>query len=294
MKELKGIIAVMVTPFAEDGSIVYSDADRHIDWMIDSGVHSIMSVGATGEFAALTTSERKEFSEFVMKKVAGRVPVCIGAVSQRIGETLEIAEHASSIGADAVMCLPSPGLHLRQDEIYGFYKHLSEHVTLPVIIYNNPGSSGVDIAPETLARIVDLPHMAYIKESTGDLKRLTRVVDELGDKIVPLCGCENLAMESFLMGAQGWVCVLANIAPAMSAQIYEYTKAGELDKARAVYRQVLPMLRLFEESGQLWQVAKYVLKVRGMGTGVCRLPRQPISADVRAAVDALLATTELK
>ena len=117
-----------------------------------------------------------------MKEVAGRVPVIIGAVSTNVDVTLEVAKHAASIGADGVMILPPPGLHPSQDEIYAFYKHISENVTLPVMIYNNPGSSGVNILPETLDKIADLPHMGFLKESTGDIMRLTRAVDELADR----------------------------------------------------------------------------------------------------------------
>ncbi len=292
-KKLYGILAVMVTPFDEKGAIVYEDAAKHIEWLLSSGVHCLLPLGATGEFSALSTEERKQFAEFVVKQAAGRVPVCVGAVSQSVSQTLELAKHAEAIGADAVMCLPCPGLHLSQDEIYSYYKYLSENVNISVMVYNNPGSSGVTISPETLARVAELPHMDYLKESTGDVKRLTRAVDEVGDKLDPLCGCEDLAMESFLMGAKGWVCVLANIAPAMSVQLYELTIAGKLEEARAVYRKVLPMLRLFEETGQLWQIAKYVLQKRGMNSGICRLPRGPISSDVKALVDAELAKNEL-
>lgn len=293
-KKLYGILAVMVTPFNEKGEIVYEDAARHIEWLLASGVHCLLPLGATGEFSALTTEERKQFAEFVVKQAADRVPVCVGCVSQSVAQTVELARHAASIGADAVMCLPCPGLHLSQEEIYGYYKYLSENVNISVMVYNNPGSSGVTISPETLARIAELPHMDYLKESTGDIKRLTRAVDEVGDKLDAFCGAEDLAMESFIMGAKGWVCVLANIAPSMSVKLYEHTIAGQLDKARDIYRKVLPVLRLFEESGQLWQIAKYVLQKRGMNSGICRMPRQPISADVQAAVDAVLAGTELK
>ena len=212
MKQIHGIFAVTVTHFQENGEIDYAACAKHINWLIESGVHGLLPLGATGEFSALTLEERKAFAEFAMKEVAGRVPVIIGAVSTNVDVTLEVAKHAASIGADGVMILPPPGLHPSQDEIYAFYKHISENVTLPVMIYNNPGSSGVNILPETLDKIADLPHMGFLKESTGDIMRLTRAVDELADRLVIFCGCESLAYESFVMGAKAWVCVLANVA----------------------------------------------------------------------------------
>lgn len=267
MKQIHGIFAVTVTHFQENGEIDYAACAKHINWLIESGVHGLLPLGATGEFSALTLEERKAFAEFAMKEVAGRVPVIIGAVSTNVDVTLEVAKHAASIGADGVMILPPPGLHPSQDEIYAFYKHISENVTLPVMIYNNPGSSGVNILPETLDKIADLPHMGFLKESTGDIMRLTRAVDELADRLVIFCGCESLAYESFVMGAKAWVCVLANVAPAQSARLYDLiVNQGKLEEARALYRQILPLLRLTEETGELWQIVKYILKQRGFGT----------------------------
>ncbi len=292
MKELKGIYAVTVTHFNADQSINYDDAKKHLDWLLDNGVHGILPVGATGEFSALSISERKEYAEFVMKTVNGRVPVCVGAVALKVTDVLELAEHAHSIGADAIMCLP-PALHLSQEEIYNFYKVLSENVKLSVMVYNNPGSAGFDVQPETLERIVKLPYMNYIKESTGEMQRLTRVVDELEGQIVAFCGCETLAMESFVMGAQGWVCVAANFAPKMTSQLFELTHAGKLAEAREIYKKLLPFLRLLEDSGQLWQVAKYLVYKQGLGNGHLRLPRIAISDDVKASVEELLKQTQL-
>ena len=117
--------------------------------------------------------------------------------------------------------------------------------------------------------------MGFLKESTGDIMRLTRAVDELADRLVIFCGCESLAYESFVMGAKAWVCVLANVAPAQSARLYDLiVNQGKLEEARALYHQILPLLRLTEETGELWQIVKYILKQRGFGTGTLRLPRQ--------------------
>lgn len=295
MHKMYGIITVTVTPFNNDGSIDYATAAKHLNWLIESGVHGLLPLGATGEFAALSIEERKKYAEFVMKEVNGRVPVMIGAVSQNVDTSIEISRHAAEIGAQAVMILPPPGLHTSQDEIYAFYKHISENVTLPVMVYNNPGSAGVNITHENMERIATLPHMKYLKESTGDIMRLTAAVDSLSGDLQVFCGCESLAYESFVMGAKGWICVFGNIAPAMSVELFDkITVKGDLAGARELYRKMLPLLHLTEDTGELWQIIKYVLKAKGMGNGVLRRPRLPISAETKAAVDAALKVTELR
>lgn len=294
MKKIEGILAVTATPFKNTGEIDYATVEKHLDHLLASGVHGVLPVGATGEFAALSTAERKQLAEFVCKQVHGRVPVVVGAVSQNVDTVIEVAEHAASIGASGIMVLSSPGLHLSQDEIYAYYAHISSKVSIPVMVYNNPGSAGVDIEPRTMARIAALPRMDYLKESTGSIQRINMMVNDLSGRIVTLCGCEDLAYESFIIGAQGWVCVLANIAPAMAVEIWNCVRKGDLAKANAVYQKVLPILRLFEASGQLWQIVKYVMQKQGFGSGTLRRPRMPISSDVKEAVDFLLEKTEFQ
>lgn len=191
------------------------------------------------------------------------------------------------------MILPPPGVHPSQHEIYEFYKYISGKSPLPVMVYNNPGSCGVAVSPETLVKCAQLPNMGFLKESSGDIMRLTRSVDEVGDKLVVFCGCESLAYESFVMGAKAWVCVLANIAPAMCVKLYNLiVKEHKLDEARQVYRQMLPLLRLLEDTGELWQVVKHALALKGFGTGTLRMPRQPISEEVRVELEKILKKTD--
>ena len=289
MNNIHGIFAVTVTHFNQDGSIDYSAISNHIQWLLKSGVHGIIPVGATGEWPALSTDERKKVAEFTMKEVNGKVPVIVGAISPNVDVSVELSNHAGSIGAAGVMILPPPGVHPSQHEIYEFYKYLSGKIPVPVMVYNNPGSCGVAVSPETLMKCAELPNMGFLKESSGDIMRLTRSVDEVGDKLVVFCGCESLAYESFVMGAKAWVCVLANVAPAMCVKLYNLiVKEKNLDEARKVYRQMLPLLRLLEDTGELWQVVKHSLALKGFGTGKLRLPRQPISDGVRIELEKVL------
>lgn len=295
MKNIHGIFAVQVTHFKKDGSVDYDAMSKHTAWLLKSGVHGLLPVGATGEWPALSTPERKQVVEFVMKEANGQVPVIVGTISPNVDVTVELSAHAAAIGAAGVMILPPPGVHPSQNEIYEFYKYISSKVTLPVMVYNNPGSCGVTVSPETLARCGTLPNMSFLKESSGDIMRLTRAVDEVGDRLVVFCGCESLAFESFVMGAKAWVCVLANVAPAMCVKMYDLiVHQGKLDEARVIYRQMLPLLRLIEETGELWQVVKHALTLKGFGTGHLRLPRQPISEAVRVELESILKQVDFK
>ena len=290
MAKMHGVFVVMTTPFTENGEIDYAGARENINWYIESGVHGLLPVGATGEFASLSLEERKEFAEFVIATAAERVPVCIGAVSQNVDTTLEICRHAQEIGASGAMCLVPPGLHLSQEEAYAYFKKISDSVSLPIMVYNNPGSSGVDVEFETMQRIVQLPHMDYLKESTGDIKRLSLIKDQLENDVTVFCGWEDMAYESFVMGAQGWVAVLANAAPQMSARLFELVAdEKKYDEAWELYRKMLPLLRYIEGSGKLWQVIKYAMDVQGHVGGICRSPRLPLTDAEKADIERILA-----
>ncbi len=286
MIDFQGIYAVTITPFREDGSIDYDFARAHMAHMLRCGVHGLLPLGATGEFASLSVEERCQYAECIVKEVDGKVPVVIGAVSQNIDTSLHLVRHAQSIGAAGVMLLPAPGLHLRQDEIYAYYAYFANNSTIPIMVYNNPGSAGVDICPDTMERIAALSNVQLLKESSGDIARLTRAVDDLSHELTVFCGCESLAYESFIMGAKAWVCVLANIAPRTAVTLYDLIiNQGKLQEARELNKKILPILRVFEESGELWQVAKYVLEKQGFGKTYLRRPRAPISEATKARVD---------
>lgn len=289
MTNINGVLVVMTTPFNEDGTIDYDGAAENIEWYINSGVHGLLPLGATGEFAALSLNERLQFAEFVIKTTKHRVPVCIGAVSQNVDTTLTICDHAAAIGAQSVMCLVPPALHLTQDEAYAYFELLSEKVAVPIMIYNNPGSSGVDIEFETLKRITALPWIQSIKESTGDIKRISLIKDKLETELKVFCGWEDMAYESLLMKADGWISVLANVAPSMTSKLFTLI-AEEKDYAEAwsLYRNLLPLLRYIEGSGKLWQVTKYAMDLQGKKGGGCRAPRLPLTASEQAEVRKIL------
>lgn len=294
MSNLKGIVAVVVTPFKEDRSFDYEGAKKNIDYLIDKGVHGICLLGATGEYQSITTQEHKEYVEVMMKYIGKRVPVVVGASRERTEDVIDLAKHAKQNGVDSIMVLPPFYCNPLQEEIYEHYRYINDSVDLPILVYNNPGSAGVDIEYDTLAKIAELPNMKIIKESTGDIKRFTAIAMNLSDKIVPFCGWENMCYESFVMGAKGWICVLSNIAPGICVDIYKYVvEEKDYEKGYEVYKKALPVLNFLEGFPKFIQLVKYVLEKQGRAGGFVRRPKIELTSEEKQMIDEAINLAEL-
>lgn len=289
MSGFEGIFVVMVTPFDEKGQVDFQGMGRCVEWWIEQGVHGILPLGSTGEFASLTESERGEVAQVVVEAVGGRVPVVVGATAETTAKAVEFAQHAKSIGADGVMVLPSFFYKSTQEEIVTHFEAIANEASLPILVYNNPRSAKVDIVPETVARLARIPEVMYIKESTNDIKRITELRTLTDDGITIFCGCEHMSYESFVMGAKGWVCVIGNIAPRMAVSLYESVVVqGDLEAGWETYKKLLPTLRYFERCGKGARTLKYVLNRRGLCEPHSRRPRLPLSAEDKREIDALV------
>ena len=285
MSKLNGVYVVMTTPFKKDGSIDFEGVKQNIEYYIDSGVHGILIAGATGEFGVMSVAERKTLAEFALDQINGRIPAVVGAITARAEETIEISNHAAVHGAVGVMILPPPGAGLSEEEIFQFYKQVNDNINTSIMIYNNPGSAGVDIEIDLLCRLAELDKVVCVKESSGDIKRITEIRGRLGDKIDVFCGWEDMAWESFMAGANGWVCVCANFAPRMAVELFDKTAVEKDHQAGlAVYEKLLPSLRVLE-SGKLIQATKTFQNARDIKGGHSRLPRLPLSdAEVKEVI----------
>lgn len=286
MKKLRGIFTVAVTPFNEDGSFNIEAAKNNVDYLIDKGIHGLCILGATGEYLSITMDEHKEFAEIMLKYINKRVPVIIGATRERPDDVIELANHAKQYGADSVMVLPPYYSKPGQEEIYNHYKYISDSVDIALTVYNNPGSCGVDIEHETLKRIAKLKNAKVIKESTGDIKRLTAISMDLGDEITPFCGCDNMCYESFVMGAQGFVCMLGNIAPGMCVDMFNaIVEEKDYKKGYEIYRKALPVLNHLESFPKVVQLIKYLIEKQGRVGGYIRRPRLELTEEEKQFID---------
>lgn len=277
MTILKGTFTVLITPMTIEQDIDIEGLKNNIDWQINNGIPGICVTGSTGEFASLTREERLEIAEVAVKHVNGRIPCLVGTAAESTKETIFYTKHAKKIGADGVLIISPYFCKPSFDDIYLHYKAISEAVDIPVMVYNNPGHSGVDMSPELLVKICSLKNIDYVKDASGDLRRVVDIKRLSNGKINIFCGEEDLAMQNFLLGATGWISVCGNIIPKEAKQLLELVQQNRLEEAAALFYRLYPLLDMLENSPKALQLVKKSLEFMGHPAGPCRFPRQPLS-----------------
>jgi len=277
MTILKGTFTVLITPMTIKQDIDIDGLKSNIDWQINNGIPGICVTGSTGEFASLTREERLEIAEVAVKHVNGRIQCLVGTAAESTKETIFYTKHAKKIGADGVLILSPYFCKPSFDDIYLHYKAISEAVDISVMVYNNPDHSGVDMSPELLVKICSLKNIDYVKDASGDLRRVVDIKRLANGKITIFCGEEDLAMQNFLLGATGWICVCGNIIPKEAKQLLELVQQNRLEEAAGLFNRLYPLLDMFENSRKALQLVKKSLEYMGHPAGPCRLPRQPLS-----------------
>ncbi len=290
MKELKGIITVLITPFTKNEEVDYEGLGANIEWLIDEGVHGLLALGSTGEYMSLTEEERYNVAEYVMERAGDRVPVVIGTTHETQKKVIEYSQHARGIGASGVMISPPPYCKPDMNEVYTYFKDINDAVDIPIIVYNNPWTTGVDITEETLMQIFsDCENIQYLKDSTGSVKRARDVQTFGPEGIKNLCGWDDLAYECFVLGFQGWISVASNVLPGKCIELYEKTVIRKDYKgAREVYNELLPVLRYLENSGKLVPGVKAMANMLSLAGGSMRGPVLPLKSDEEEKVRQLL------
>lgn len=276
MQKLSGAFTVMVTPFTEDEQLDERGFRENIDWYIKEGIHGVICLGSTGEFANLSIEERKAVIDLTVDQAGGRVPVIAGTAANATRETIEMTRYAQKAGADAaIIVAPFYGLPTQED-LFEHYRSIAENVTIPIMVYNNPGFSGIDMLPELIERLAALDNILYLKESTGDIKRVHEIMLRCGDRIDVWCGWDDLVFEFFSLGCGGWVAPVANFWPGAAAELFTLFKNKEFEKARALYFKMLPLLG-YLEAGQLLAKVKAAMNMIGRLGGKPRRPFLPIT-----------------
>jgi 4-hydroxy-tetrahydrodipicolinate synthase len=291
-KKFQGVYAVICTPFTEDDNIDETALRKHLRYLVDQGdVHGIIPTGSTGEFAAMSDQELRQAADITIDEVKGKVPVVVGTAAVSTRETIKRSQYAQKAGADGVMVVPPYYCHPNQREIYEHYKALVESVELPIVLYNNPGTSGVDMLPPLVARLVEFEQISHIKESSGDMTRVAEIMRLCGDNIDIFCGCDTLSMEMFLVGAKGWVAPPANMIPNLCARLFELAAVQkDIQKARELYFKLLPLLTMFETTGQYVQLTKAGLEILGRPYGNPRRPLLPPTDEDKQRLRKILET----
>jgi 4-hydroxy-tetrahydrodipicolinate synthase len=244
-------------------------------------------LGTVGEAASLGPVEKRDLLNAAVKTAGGRLPVLAGVAEGATAAACRFAGDAQDLGCDGLMVLP--GLVYTSDtrETLAHYRSVAQATSLPIMCHNNPVSYGVDITPEMFADLADTPNLLAIKESSDDVRRLTDLVNLLGDRYALFCGVDDVALESALMGADGWVAGLVNAFPEETVQLWSLAKKGRWEEARALYRWFAPVLHL-DCHVKLVQYIKLAQAMCGLGTETVRAPRMVIEGEERERITAII------
>ncbi|ANC05515.1 dihydrodipicolinate synthase [Pseudomonas putida] len=287
--EFHGIIGYTITPFSQDGEQLDLPAlGQSIDRLIDSGVHAIAPLGSTGEGAYLSDGEWHQVAQYSLERIAKRVPSIVSVSDLTTAGAIRRARFAQQHGADAVMVLPSAYWKLSPSEILEHYRSIGTAIDLPIMLYNNPATSGTDMSVELILRIVrEVDNVTMVKESTGDIQRMHRL-QLLGEGQVPFYnGCNPLALEAFVAGAKGWCTAAANLIPQLNLQLYQAVLDADLKQAQALFYHQLPLLDFILKGG-LPATIKAGLAMTGLPVGEPRRPVFGLDEQARATLERLL------
>jgi 4-hydroxy-tetrahydrodipicolinate synthase len=276
----KGSITALLTPF-KDGAVDEAAFQAFVEWQIAEGTHGLVPVGTTGESPTLSHAEHKRVVELCIEAAGGRVPIIAGAGSNSTDEAIHLTQHAQSAGADAALIVTPYYNKPTQAGLYAHFKAVHDASDIPIVIYNIPGRSVVDMAVDTMARLFELPNIVGVKDATGDLARVSLQRWKVGEDFIQLSGEDATALGFNAHGGSGCISVAANVAPALCAQLQDASLAGDYVAALAIQDKLMPLhTALFVESNP--GPAKYGVSLLGRCQEDVRLPLVTITEDTRA------------
>ena len=278
----RGSLVALVTPF-RDGKVDEKAFQSFVAWQIAEGTHGLVPCGTTGESPTLSHDEHRRVVELCIEAAARRVPVIAGTGSNSTEEAIELTRHAKEAGADGALIVTPYYNKPTQAGLYAHYRAIAEAVDLPIIIYNIPGRTGVDMSVETMARLAALPNIVGVKEATGDVTRVTKQRRSIGEGFCQLSGDDVLALGQMAHGAVGCISVTANIAPRQLSQFQEACMAGDFVAGRKQHDRLAPLHEaLFLETNP--GPVKYAASLIGHGTGAVRLPLVEVADSTKEKV----------
>ena len=275
---IHGSIVAIVTPF-KDGAVDYERLEELIEFHMDSGTHGIVPVGTTGESPTLSHAEHEEVIKFTVETVRGRVPVVAGTGSNSTKEALRLTKFAEKAGADAALVVTPYYNKPTQEGIYRHFRTIANEASLPLILYNVPGRTVVNIEPETVERLFcDCENVIGIKEASGSLEQASKIIFLCGEDLVLLSGDDAVNYPLLTVGARGFISVTANIAPADVAEMYNSFARGEIERAKELHYRLFPLNSvLFAESNPI--PVKAALAVMGKISPEIRAPLYELSEE---------------
>ena len=281
-----GSIVAIVTPFRND-AIDEEKLRELVEFQIASGTDGIVPCGTTGEASTLDYAEHDRVIEIVVQQVKGRVPVIAGTGSNSTTEAIEMTAHAKKIGADGALLVTPYYNKPSQEGLYRHYKAIADAVALPQVLYNVPGRTGVNLLPETVARLAEISNIVAIKEATGSLQQASEVLALCGDKLDLLSGDDFITFPMMACGAKGVISVVANIMPREVAALVDAFRAGKMEEARQLHLKLLKISNaMFIETNPV--PVKTAVALMGMASDEVRLPLAPMSDVNRAKLAAIM------
>jgi 4-hydroxy-tetrahydrodipicolinate synthase len=282
-----GSLTALVTPMHEDGRIDEDAYARLIDWQIAEGTTGLVPVGTTGESPTLSHEEHKRVVEMAVTGAKGRVPVLAGAGSNSTAEAVGLAQHAQKAGADGVLVVTPYYNKPTQEGLFRHYQAIAQAIDIPVIIYNIPGRSVIDMSVETMARLAEIKNIAGVKDATANLSRPLHTRRACGEDFIQLSGEDHTILGYLASGGHGCISVTANVAPRLCAELHQAWNRGDTKAALEIQMRLLPLHdAMFCESNP--GPVKYAASLLGFGTNNVRLPLVPISEASAARVKAAM------
>ncbi|MCF8238513.1 MAG: dihydrodipicolinate synthase family protein [Saprospiraceae bacterium] len=271
----KGIYPALTTPFLPDETMDFQTMEKKVDDQIQSGANALILGGSLGEASTLTADEKLDLLRHVVAHTAGRVPIIMNVAESRTTEALAFVRRATDAGADGLMVLPPMRYKADADEVTAWFRAIAHETDLPILLYNNPVDYGIGLSLQQFEKLLNIPTIQAVKESTRDVTQVIRLNRAFGDRLKVLCGVDTLALESLMLGADGWVAGLVNAFPEETVAIYRLARQGDFDKARKIYSWFMPLLEL-DIHPKLVQYIKLAEGAAGRGTPYVRAPRLPL------------------
>lgn len=281
------IATAMVTPFDKNENIDFQKLSKLIDYLLNNGTDSLVVAGTTGESPTLSEEEKIALIQYSVKEAAGRAPIIAGTGSNNTKASIKLTKKAEEAGADAVMLVTPYYNKPSQEGMYRHFRAIAEETSLPVMLYNVPGRTAASLAPETTIRLAEIPNIIAIKEASGDLDAITKIVAETPEDFAVYSGDDSLTLPAWSVGARGIVSVASHIiGPEMQEMIKHYTE-GNTAQAALIHQKLLPLMKgLFAAPNP--SPLKTALQLKGLDVGSVRLPLIPLNEDERLRLSSLM------
>jgi len=280
----QGVYPAVTTQFFDDMSINFAATQTMIDNLIKEGVDGIIALGTVGENASHTREEKMAILKAVKEVVAGRVPVLSGVAETSTQFAIEFSQACEEVGIDGLMVLPGMIYKSDEAEAVHHYQQIARNCALPIMIYNNPITYGVDVGIEGMKVLAKEANIVSVKEATEDTRRISELCSAFGDRFIIFGGVDDIALESLMLGCTGWISGLTNVFPQESVAIWKLAQQSRYTEALEIWRWFLPLLRL-DTVPKLVQCIKLCEQLAGRGSELTRAPRMPLTGEERANVE---------